>query len=180
MCSRSSIQPSLKPTSISCRPHVRSVEMSRQAASQTHGRLPRHISVDKLTFGEQTSDPSQGLLRSSPGPHSSIVWSYLISSFQQLSCFVFIAPVTPLVLYLLLPTAFPLKPCQIISHLFFDSTFFCILFSLNTTLYWKSNIIWKCDHHLTLLWEINTQIFFIFTFRFTLIHILCQCQYWTV
>ena len=85
MCSRSSSQTSLKQTSISYRLDV----WKGTARQKTHGRLPRHISLDELTSALWCKDlwPISGSAKVKPKPHSSIVWSYLISSFQQLSCF---------------------------------------------------------------------------------------------
>jgi len=87
MCSRSSSITPLKQTSINYR-----LDVWKGAAGKSHtDRLATHISLDKLTSTLWYTDlwPMSGQLRSSLRPHWCIVWSYLITSFQQLSCYWF-------------------------------------------------------------------------------------------
>lgn len=106
MCSRSSSINPLKQTSINYR-----LDVWKGAAGKSHAdRLATHISLDKLTSTLWCTDlwPMSGQLRSSLMPHSCIVWSYLITSFQQLSCSFLHPPL--LFLYLISAWANTLSP----------------------------------------------------------------------
>ena len=127
---------------------IRSVEGSSRATSQTHGRLPRHVSLEKLPSVLWCMD-----LWPASGPARGQTWDLIYPLFAPISSAPFSSShafvlTNALSLRSVESTAFPPWRLMEDNHRCSDSTFLCTFFKTTDTFYWKHvkrsvNTNWK-------------------------------------